>query len=126
MKLSFLLPAAAALALIAGGAAMAQQASDLREVDDDDRIVQPFGLSVDDIEDMDVYDAAGEELGEVEEVLENSAGEVVAVSVDFDDDWLDFDDDERVVALDRLQLDDDRFVSDLDKAEVEGLPVWDD
>jgi len=126
MKLSFLLPAAAALALIAGGAAMAQQASDLREVDDDDRIVQPFGLSVDDIEDMDVYDAAGEELGEVEEVLENSAGEIVAVSVDFDDDWLDFDDDERVVALDRLQLDDDRFVSDLDKAEVEGLPVWDD
>ena len=70
------LAAATALAL-APLAVAAQQTVDVtayQEAEDDDMIVQPFNLTVDEIEDMDLKSAAGEEIGEVEEVLTDASG----------------------------------------------------
>lgn len=51
----------------------------------DSVMVAPFNLPADDVEDMDVVDAAGKKIGEVEEVLGPNADEATAVAIDFDD-----------------------------------------
>jgi hypothetical protein len=102
-----------------------QSAGDFREIDDDDRIVEPFNLSADRMDDMDVVTAEGEEIGEIEDVLMDASGQPVAVAVEVDD-LLDIDDEERIIRLDQLRLDDDRFVTDLSKSQIESLPIWDD
>jgi hypothetical protein len=123
MKLQHLL--LVALLIAGSGIATAQQASDLSEVDDDDRAVSPFGLSVDEVEDMNIANTAGEKIAEVEEVLEDGAGQIVAVAIDVEDGILD-DDDDRVIGLDELQLTDDRFTTELTQAQIEATPRWDD
>lgn len=119
--------AATALAL-APLAAAAQQSLDVRaleEAEDDDLVVQPFGITVDDIDDMDLMNADGEEIGEIEEVLLDASGQPVAISVEVDD-FLGDGEREVVFGLDQLQLMDDDFVTSVDKATVEALPEWDD
>jgi hypothetical protein len=112
-----------------GGASalvLAQQSvSDLKEVDDDDVVVQPFDRTVDDLEDMDLKTAAGEEIGEVEEVLMDGSGQPVALAIEVDE-LLDLDDEERVFRLDQLRLDGDDLVTDLSNSEIEALPAWDE
>ena len=124
--LSILAATAIALAPLA---ALAQQSFDvaaLQEADDDEMVVQPFGLTVDDMDDMDVMTQDGEEIGEVEEVLLDAGGQPVAVSVEVDDGFLGIDDREVVFGLDQLELSDDHFVTQADKRTIEALPDWDD
>ena len=119
---------AAAVLALAPLAAAAQQSLDVsgyKEAEDDDLVVQPFNLSVDQIEDMDVKTAAGEEVGDVEEVLTDASGQPVAVSLEVGG-FLGIGEREVVVGLDQLQLANDEFVIDADKAMVEGLPDWKD
>jgi sporulation protein YlmC with PRC-barrel domain len=126
MKLRHALPAIATALLLFGvpGLLLAQQsAGDLREIDDDDRIVELFNLSADRIDDMEVMTADGEEIGEIEDVLMDASARPVAVAVEVDD-LLDVDDEERIIQLDKLKLEDDRFVTDLSKSEIESLPIW--
>lgn len=131
MKLRhLLLPAfvAAALATTAS-TTKAQQAAapaaEYREVRDEQMVVQPFNLAVDRMDDMDVYGAGGEKIGEIDEVLMNAAGQPVAVSVDVGG-FLGIGGQEVIVALDQLRLDGQRFVTSLTKEQVEALPRWDD
>jgi hypothetical protein len=114
----------AALLLAAPGLAQVS-VSDLREIEDDDLVVQPFNRTVDDLEDMDLKTAAGEEIGEVEEVLMDRSGQPVALAIEIDD-LFDLDDEERVFRFDQVRLDGDDLVTDLSKSEIEALPVWDD
>lgn len=116
--------AAAVVLLGAPALVLAQQSvSDLQEVEDDDVVVQPFDRTVDDLEDMDLKTAAGEEIGEVEEVLMDGSGQPVALAIEVDE-LLDLDDEERVFRLDQLRLDGDDLVTDLSSSEVEALPAW--
>jgi len=129
IKLKTVLSAAATAALLSGapGLPLAQQdgTGQLSEIDDDDVVVQPFNLTADQIDDMEVMTVDGETIGEIEEVLAGAAGEPVAVAVEVDD-LLDLDDKERIIRLDQLRLEDGRFATDLSKSEIEALPVWDD
>ena len=118
--------AAAVVLLGAPTLVLAQQSvSDLKEVDDDDLVVQSFNRTVDDLEDMDLENAEGEEIGEVEEVLMDGTGQPVALAIEIDD-LLDLDDEDRVFRLDQVRLDGDDLVTDLSNSEIEALPVWDD
>jgi hypothetical protein len=118
--------AATVVLLGAPALVLAQQSvSDLKEVDDDDVVVQPFDRTVDDLEDMDLKTAAGEEIGEVEEVLMDGSGQPVALAIEVDE-LLDLDDEERVFRLDQLRLDGDDLVTDLSNSEIEALPAWDE
>ena len=101
----------------------APPASDLRKVKDDDRIVAPWNLRVDDVEDMDVYGPDGKELGEVEEVLEDGTGQIRAVVLEFGG-ILGFGDKEVIVAMDQLQLAKDRFTTNLTEEQLTALPAW--
>ena len=69
------------LALSVVGAASAQ--TPWVEIDDQ-IVVAPFALSADAIGDMDVVDAAGKKIGEVEDVVGPSRNEATAVVIDLD------------------------------------------
>jgi uncharacterized protein YrrD len=119
--------AATALAL-APLALAAQQSSDVtayQEAEDDDMVVQPFNRTVDDIEDLDLKNADGGEIGEVEEVLIDASGQPVAIAVEVGG-FLGIGEREVVLGLDQVQLVDDDLVTSADKATIEGLPDWPD
>lgn len=115
---------ASAIVLGLLGPASAQQQPGLREADDD-LVVAAFSRSVDDIEDADLLNAAGEEIGEVEEVLVDAGGEAVAIVADVGG-FLGIGDKDVVIGLDRVELRGDDLVTSLTREELDGLPLWDD
>jgi hypothetical protein len=117
----------AGAAAIAAPVALAQglDPANLRELDDDDDSVTFEGRTVEQLDDMDVV-REGQKIGEIEEVLADSAGQIVAVVIEFEDDFL--DDRDVVLAIDQLKFGDDARLANvtLGDAELEGLPDWDD
>jgi hypothetical protein len=76
----------AAFALGSGGFVHAQtDQTGMHKADDDSLMVQPLNVSVGDIEDMTIYSAGGDEIGEVEAVLVDGSGQPVAVAADAGD-----------------------------------------
>jgi len=131
-----LLIAAAVAAL--STAAMAQQSTttvttttppaaevQLREIKDDNRVIQPFNLTVDQLEDRNIVDASGEKIGEIDEVLENAAGQPVAVVVETGG-FLGIGDRDVVLGLDQVRLDGDRLITTLSSDQLKNLPKWKD
>lgn len=125
MRFLTLLPAALLAAGLAGSALAQGAAGDLREGEDDDMVVQAFGRSVDEVEDMDVYGPGGEEIGEVEEVLVDASGQPAALAVEVGG-FLGIGEKDAVMQLDQLRLEDDRLTTNLTKEQIEALPDWND
>jgi PRC-barrel domain len=75
--------------------------------------------------DMNVVNPAGEKIGEVEEVLMDTSGEVVAVAVEVGG-FLGIGDDDVIIQLDQLRLENNQLVTALTKEQIEALPKWDD
>jgi hypothetical protein len=123
-KLAVLAAVALAMAPFAAAAQMSADTTGYQEADHDMK-VQPFDLSVDDVEDMDLKTPDGDDIGEVEEVLLDASGWPVALVVEVGG-FLDVGDREVVLGLDEVDLKDDDFVTTVDKATLEGLPVWED
>jgi sporulation protein YlmC with PRC-barrel domain len=73
--------------------------------------------------DMHVVNPAGEKVGEVEEVLMDTSGNVVAVVVEAGG-FLGIGDHDVIVQLDQLRLENKRLVTTLTKEQVEALPKW--
>lgn len=109
--------------MLFAGAATAQSAPAYVEVENDATMVPGFGMNVDQFEELDVYSAAGERIGDVEDVLANSSGKVVAVVVDYGG-FLGVGEREAVFTLDQLQLKDRKLVTSMTKAQLEALPAW--
>lgn len=121
-----MLTAAAFAAMLASGA-MAQTVvtTDYRVLDDDAFVVQPWNVTVDDLDDMDVYGADGEEVGDVEEVLINASGEVVGITVEVGG-FLGIGEKEVIVPLSDLNYVNGQLVTALTADALELLPEWDD
>lgn len=113
---------AAAAGLVATSA-LAQTATQWVEAEDDAMTVEAFGLTVDQLEDIEIVDASGQPLGEVEDVLMTPEGQVGAVSVDLDDALGDRD---VVMELGSLSFDGQVLRADLAPEQVEALPAYDD
>jgi len=117
--------------LVAAGTTMAQlptapgAVAGYREVKDERLVVQPFNLTVDQIDDMTVHSMGGEKIGEIDEVLMDASGQPIAVSVEVGR-FLGAPDREVIVGFDQLRLDRDRFVTSLTRAQIEALPHWHD
>lgn len=125
-----LLPATlAALLLAGGGIAQAQTVgtgldpTGLHEAEDDAALVPGLEMSVDDLEDMELVGANGEEIGEVEEVLADSSEQPAAVVVEAGG-FLGIGEKSVLIGLDRLTLTGDRLVTQMTKEEIEALPEW--
>jgi len=97
----------------------------LTELDDDDSNIMYEGFTVEQLEDMKLV-RDGEVIGEVESVLADASGEVVALAIDREN--VRGDDDEVVVPIDDLELIADRreVETTLTDDDLAGLPVWDD
>lgn len=121
----FRTPLAAAAAALLVAPALAQTEPQWVEVEDESLMVEAYGITVDDLEDMDIMDASGEEVGEVEEVLMTPDGQITAVSAEVGG-FLGIGDKEVVVELDRLTHDGDQLRVDMTSEEIEALPAWDD
>ncbi len=83
------------------------------------------GLTVDQIEDMDIVNAEGDTIGDIEEVLADAEGRIVAVTAEVGG-FLGLGDKEVVVSLDHLELQGDRFMTALTADQLEASPRWDD
>ncbi len=77
------------------------------------------------LDDMNVVTPNGDKIGDVEEVLMDMSGNVVAVTVEAGG-FLGVGDDEVIIALDQLRLENEQLVTTMTKEQIEALPKWDD
>ena len=76
-----------------------------------------------DMDDIDVYLADGTEVGDIEEVLIDQTGAIVAVKVDLEDR---FGDRDVVFPIANLVYESGRYVTELTQADIEALPRYND
>ncbi|WP_128291438.1 PRC-barrel domain-containing protein [Afifella aestuarii] len=93
------------------------------EVDDDNATVPRLNVRVGELEDMKIYGADGNVIGEIDDALGTPDGAVKAVSVEVGG-FLGIGDKEAIVPLDELQLDGLRLTLPLSKNQIEDLPEW--
>lgn len=109
--------------LMAGSALAAGPAPSLVEVNKDETMVPSLGMNVDRLEELDLVGPDGKKIGDVEDVLADSTGKVVAVVIEYGG-FLNMGEKEAVFMLDKLKLQDGKLVTSLTKAELEALPNW--
>jgi sporulation protein YlmC with PRC-barrel domain len=115
-------PAPAAPAQEAAAPA-ADVVTDLSEVSDDKKMVQPWGMPVDSVEEMDIFDANGKKIGEVDAVLEDKNGEIKGVAIGYGG-FLGFGEKGAVMTLDQLKLKDGTLVTEVSEDQLSQLPEW--
>jgi sporulation protein YlmC with PRC-barrel domain len=101
------------------------QVPQMMAIEQDDIMVPGLAMRVDEIEDMTVVDAAGETIGEVDEVLGTADGQAVAVVVEAGG-FLGIGEKDVIVDISRLTRSGDHLVLSMSRAEVEALPAWTD
>jgi hypothetical protein len=97
--------------------------TELTEVDDDSKLVKPWNVPVDTVEEMDVFDANGKQIGEVDAVLQDKNGEIKGVVVGYGG-FLGFGEKGAVVGIDQLKLSDGTIITDLTEDQLSQRPEW--
>ena len=97
--------------------------SALKESEDDNKMVAPLNASVDAVEDMDIYDANGKKIAEVDAVLEDSNGEIKGVAIEYGG-FLGFGDKGAILTLDQVKAQDGKLVTDVTEEQLTTLPAW--
>jgi sporulation protein YlmC with PRC-barrel domain len=117
--------AAALCVAVGAGWALADDAPpQFMKVLDQDQIVTPFNVTVGELESADIYSAGGEEIGDVEDVLMNANGEIVALSAEIGG-FAGIGEREVLIGLDALVWDGDRVIARLTEDQFGSLPTWD-
>lgn len=100
--------------------------AELRELDDDNREIRYQELTIDDLENLDVV-RNGEVIGEVESVLGDANGEVVALVIEYGGNVVGVGDREVVLSVDDVSFPEGRNEVEitLTDEELAELPVWD-
>ena len=100
-------------------------ASDLKKSEDDKKMVGSLNAPVDAVEEMDIFDASGKKIAEVDSVLEDKNGEIKGVAIEYGG-FLGFGEKGAVVTLDQVQLKDGNLVTELTEEQLPQLPAWND
>jgi len=108
--------------LMTGGAAMAQTA--LVEVNDNVHVAA-FGAIADQVDDWDVYDASGAEIGEVEDVVGPDAATPSALVIDFEGN-AGYADRDVVVPLDQFTRANNRLTLNASPEAISAMETWND
>ncbi|MCO5148187.1 MAG: PRC-barrel domain-containing protein [Aquamicrobium sp.] len=106
--------------LMTGGAAMAQAA--LVEVNSNVHVAA-FGAIADQVDDWDVYDASGTEIGEVDEVVGSDAGTPTALVIDFDG-KAGYADRDVVIPIDQFTRENNRLTLNASPDAVGAMETW--
>ena len=97
--------------------------TELTAADDQKKLVKPWAVPVDRVAEMDVYDAKGNEIGEVDAVLQDKKGEVKGIAV-VHGGFLGFGAKDSIITLDRLKLKDGDIVTELSEDQLDAQPDW--
>ena len=116
---------AAFVTVLATGGAGAQTPTGLHKAEDESVMVPALGITIDQLEDMDIYGPNGEEIGDVDEVLVDASAQPVAVSVDVGG-FLGLGEKDVVIGLDQLTKDGDNLKVSMTKEQIEALPAFED
>lgn len=100
-------------------------ANALKASEDDAKMVPQLNASVDKVEEMDIYDANGKKIAEVDSVLEDSAGEVKGVAIEYGG-FLGFGEKGAIVTIDQLKAQDGKLITTLTEEQLPTLPAWND
>ena len=95
----------------------------LKETEDDAKMVAPLNASVDKVEDMDIYDANGKKIAEVDSVLEDSNGDIKGVAIEYGG-FLGFGEKGAILTFDQLKQKDGNLTTDLTEEQLPTLPAW--
>lgn len=95
----------------------------LREAEEDGKTVGPLNATVDRVEEMDVYDAKGKKIAEVDSVLEDQSGEIRGVAVEYGG-FLGFGEKGAVLTLDQVKQKDGNLVTEVTEEQLPSLPAW--
>ena len=95
----------------------------LKESEDDNKMVAPLNASVDVVEDMDIFDANGKKIAEVDAVLEDSNGEIKGVAIEYGG-FLGFGDKGAILTLDQVKAQDGKLITDVTEEQLTTLPAW--
>ncbi|HET6322511.1 MAG TPA: PRC-barrel domain-containing protein [Hyphomicrobium sp.] len=101
----------------------AAPSGDLHEEQNDDRMVPQLNASVDAVEDMDVYDASGKKIAEVEAVLVDEKGEVKGLVIEHGG-FLGIGSRDAIITIDRVRTKDGNILADLTEEQLPTLPEW--
>lgn len=96
---------------------------ELRETEDDNKMVGPLGATVDKVEEMDVLDATGKKIAEVDSVLEDKNGEVKGVAIEYGG-FLGFGEKGAVLTFDKVKQKDGSIVVEMTEDDLPNLPSW--
>jgi hypothetical protein len=99
-------------------------AGDLKESEDDAKMVPPLNATVDKVEEMDIFDGNGKKIAEVDAVLEDSAGEVKGVAIEYGG-FLGFGESGAILTFDQVKAQDGKLITTLSEDELKALPAWD-
>ncbi|HEU0070458.1 MAG TPA: PRC-barrel domain-containing protein [Alphaproteobacteria bacterium] len=119
------LPAAAQEMRNAPASAAATQNSALTVIKNDDTMVQPYNITVGKLEGMDIVGSDGKKIGDVEDVLADSSGKPVAVSVDAGS-FLQMNKKEVIMQIGTLQMRDNKLHTSMSKDQISALPDHND
>lgn len=97
---------------------------ELRESEDDNKMVGPLNATVDKVEEMDVFDANGKKIGEVDSVLEDKNGEIKGVAIEYGG-FLGFGEKGAILTLDQVKAKDGSITTEVTEDQLPTLPVWD-
>ncbi len=97
--------------------------TELTEAQDGSKLVRPWNVPVDSVAEMDVYDANGKKIGEVDAVLQDKNGEIKGVAVGYGG-FLGFGEKGAIVTLDQLKLKDGTLVTDINEEQLSKQPEW--
>ncbi|CZT36667.1 PRC-barrel domain-containing protein [Rhizobium sp. 9140] len=118
--------ATATFTLFAGAGVAFAQAPATASVDVSGKTMIPgFNVTADDLESMNVYNAAGEKIGEIEDVVGSDKTTPTGVAIDFERS-ANLGREDRVITLDKVRQDGLRLVVDIDAAAAAQLPIYDD
>jgi sporulation protein YlmC with PRC-barrel domain len=96
---------------------------ELRATEDDNKMVSPLNATVNKTEEMDVYDANGKKIAEVDSVLEDKNGEIKGLAIEYGG-FLGFGEKEAIVTFDQVKLKDGKLVTEVTEDQLPTLPVW--
>ncbi len=97
--------------------------SDLTEAQDGKKLVKPWNVPVDSIAQMDVLNAKGKKIGQVDAVLQDKNGDIRGVAVGYGG-FLGFGEKGAIVTLDQVKLKNGTLVTDIDEDGLSKLPPW--
>ena len=127
MKPAFWLPVfVATFALGSGGFVYAQtNTTGVHKAEDKSVMVMPLNVTIDDLEEMEIYGPNGEEVGEVDAVLVDASAQPVAIAAEVGG-FLGMGEKDVVIGLDQLARDGDHVKVSMTKDQIGALPDFDD